>query len=82
MAKQLAFDDAARKSALPAAAADPVRPAAPQPKPIPRLTADELRAAALAVDADDAPPGVAPDAEKLGDVETLEHHLVAGMHGG
>ncbi|MBF4993800.1 hypothetical protein ITX31_06710 [Arthrobacter gandavensis] len=30
------------------AAAEPVRPAAPQPKPIPRLTAQELRAAALA----------------------------------
>lgn len=39
--------DADRKAELPAAA-EPVRPAAPQPKPVPRLTAQELRAAALA----------------------------------
>ena len=39
--------DADRK-AEPPAAAEPVRPAAPQPKPVPRLTAQELRAAALA----------------------------------
>ena len=42
-----AGDDAARKAELPAAA-EPARPAAPEPKPVPRLTASELRAAALA----------------------------------
>ncbi|WP_229780218.1 hypothetical protein [Arthrobacter sp. BL-252-APC-1A] len=40
-------EDAARKAASPAAA-EPTRPEAPQPKPVPRLTAQELRAAALA----------------------------------
>ncbi|WP_433122251.1 hypothetical protein ACQ7FX_10740 [Arthrobacter koreensis] len=39
--------DADRPADLPAAA-DTVVPAAPQPKPVPRLTAQELRAAALA----------------------------------
>ncbi len=41
-----AGEDAARKAEV--AAAEPVRPAAPEPKPVPRLTAEELRAAALA----------------------------------
>jgi len=42
-----AGEDAARKAEL-SAAAEPVRPAAPERKPVPRLTAEELRAAALA----------------------------------
>jgi len=42
-----AGDEAARKAEA-AAAAEPAPPAAPERKPVPRLTAEELRAAALA----------------------------------
>ena len=41
-------EDEARKAAVAPAAPEQARPAAPAPKPIPRLTAEELRAAALA----------------------------------